>query len=55
LAEQVKGREAWWCESVAVGQEDFIRRISQALSGMALGRKVRKVDTGWELREAEAS
>lgn len=55
LAEQGNGREAGWTKSVAVGREDFVRRIGQALGGMARGRTIRKVDAGWQLREAEAS
>jgi putative transposase len=54
LAEQGNGREAGWTESVAVGREDFVRRIGQALGGMARGRRIRKTDDRWELRETEA-
>jgi putative transposase len=54
LAEQGNGREPGWTESVAVGQKDFVRRIRQALGGMARGRSVQKAEAGWELREADA-
>jgi putative transposase len=55
LVDQETGRESRWSESVAVGREDFVQRIGEALGGMVRGRKVRQVDTGWELREAEAA
>jgi len=53
LAAQGNGREAMWTESLAVGHEDFVTRIGQALKGMARGRKICKTIDGWELREAE--
>jgi len=55
LADQGNGREARWTESVAVDQEDFVRRIVQALGGMARWHSIRKADAGMELRESEAS
>jgi hypothetical protein len=42
-------------QEVAVNQEGFIRRIQQALGGLAQGRSIHKADAGWELRVAETS
>jgi putative transposase len=53
LAEQSNGREAMWTESLAVGHENFVASIDQALKGKARGRKIRKTVDDWELREGE--
>ena len=48
-------REASWSESIAVGSQDYIAKVGEALGGKASGRKVRKVSEGWELRETQVS
>jgi hypothetical protein len=34
---------------------NHVRRIGEALKGMARGRRVRQADAAWELREEEVS
>ena len=53
LMEKRNQREASWSESIAVGSQDYIARVGEALGGIARGRKIRRVAEGWELREAQ--
>jgi putative transposase len=53
LIEKGRQREASWSESIAVGSQDYITGVGEALGSAASGRKVRKVAEGWELREAQ--
>ena len=44
-------RDSKWTRSVAVGGEQFVRRIKGALGARALGRKIWEATGGFELRE----
>ena len=46
-----KDRETKWTQSIAVGGESFIEKIKQALGFRARGRKIRRADDAFELRE----
>ena len=47
-------RVACWSESLAVGNEDFVRRVKQGLRRQARNRVMTEEERGWVLREAEA-
>ncbi len=44
-------RDSRWTESIAVGKEPFVKDIKDKLGAKALGRQIREVDQGYELRE----
>lgn len=44
-----------WTRSIAVGSEQFVQRIKEGLGTKALGRQVREVPGGYELRERVGS
>ncbi|VAX09951.1 hypothetical protein MNBD_GAMMA26-1911 [hydrothermal vent metagenome] len=44
-------RQPEWTESIAVGSEGFVRGVLQKLEVRAKGRKVKKGDDHYELRE----
>ena len=44
-----------WTRSIAVGDEQFVQKIKESLGAKALGRQVRKVPGGYELRERVGS
>ena len=48
-------REAFWTESVAVGNEKFVRNIKEQLGYRGKGRRMRESEEGFELRESLAS
>ena len=47
-------RRPEWTESIAVAGEAFVRRIKERLGIRAKGRKVVRVESGFELREITA-
>lgn len=47
----VDQRQAWWSESIAVGDESFVETIKQRLGFRAKGRKIKEVVEGYQLRE----
>jgi putative transposase len=55
LASSNNIRDSRWTRSIAVGSEQFVKRIKAGLSTKALGRKIREVHGGYELREGVAS
>jgi putative transposase len=46
-------REGKWTESIAVGSEDYIDGIRRKLNIKAIGRRIRIIEGGYELAEAE--
>jgi hypothetical protein len=44
-----------WTRSIAVGDEEFVQKIKEGLGTKALGRRIREVPGGYELRERVAS
>ena len=44
-----------WTRSIAVGSEEFVQKIKEDLGTKALGRRIREVPGGYELRERVAS
>ena len=44
-------REARWSKSIAVGEKQFVTEIKKGLVSKALGRKIRSLDDGYQLRE----
>jgi putative transposase len=44
-------RQAWWSESIAVGDEYFVENIKQSLGLRVKGRKVKEAGGGFQLRE----
>ena len=44
-----------WTRSIAVGGEQFVRKIKKGLGTKAVGRRMREVPGGYELREGESS
>lgn len=46
-------RESHWTESIAVGSETFIKEIKNRLAVKTIGRKLREITHGFELRETE--
>jgi putative transposase len=55
LASSNNIRDSRWTRSIAVGSEQFVERIKAGLNTKALGRKIRNMHGGYELREAVAS
>ena len=51
LAEGTNVRLTHWTQSIAVGSEQFVERIKAGLSRKALGRRIREIKGGYELRE----
>jgi putative transposase len=45
------GRQGWWSDSIAVGDEPFVESIKQRLRLRAKGRKVKEAGEGFQLRE----
>ena len=54
LANSNNVRDSRWTRSIAVGSEQFVERIKAGLGIRALGRKIRDVHGGSELREGVA-
>jgi putative transposase len=48
-------RDSQWSESIAVGNEQFVRRIKIDMGAMAKGRTIIDSQGGFELREATAT
>ena len=46
-----KGRETKWTQSIAVGSKPLITKIKEGLGFRAIGRKIRRADDSFELRE----
>ena len=44
-------RKAHWTESIAVGSKEFVQRVKDRLTPRAMGRKIRSLEGGMELRE----
>lgn len=44
-------RESWWTESIAVGEESFVKTIKHRLGLRAKGRKVGDIGEGFQLGE----
>ena len=48
-------RQPHWTQSIAVGSNDFIKEIRNKLAVKTVGRKIREIMNGFELREPELS
>ena len=48
-------RDSRWTESIAVGSNQFARRIKTAMGAMARGRSVQSIDGASELREPQSA
>jgi hypothetical protein len=48
-------RDHQWTRSIAVGEEQFVEKVKAALGSRAVGRQIRQVPGGCELREEAAS
>ncbi len=46
-----KIREDKWSASIAVGSRGFVESVKSMLGGLVRGRKVKKIGTGYQLRE----
>jgi hypothetical protein len=55
LLENGYGRDDKWTRSIAVGSKEYSMEVQFRLGGLALGRKVRKKDGDYQLRESENS
>jgi len=44
-------RKAYWTESIAVGGKEFVKEIKDRLAPKVIGRKIRALGDGMELRE----
>ena len=51
LSEDSHDRQSHWTQSIAVGTERFVEDIKSMLGRKAIGRRVRKITSGFELRE----
>ena len=51
LAQGNNVRDNQWTRSIAVGEEQFVEKIKAALGTRAVGRQIRHVPGGYELRE----
>ena len=51
LLENGCGRDDTWTRSIAVGSKEFSMEVQSRAGGLALGRKVRKKDDDYQLRE----
>jgi hypothetical protein len=47
-------RETQWTEAIAVGDESFIRFVKRQMHTLAIGRRVRPTEAGYELKEPSA-
>ena len=47
-------RDSRWSASIAVGSNQFTKRIKTALGTMATGREIRGIKDGFELRESQS-
>jgi hypothetical protein len=47
-------REAFWTESVAVGNEKFVRKVQEQLGYRGKARRIREKDGVFEIRESVA-
>ncbi len=52
---ETKDRQVKWTQSIAVGGESFIEKIKEAFGFRAKGRKIRRADDSFELRETMAA
>jgi putative transposase len=50
--DQIK-RDESWTQSIAIGNRSYVESIKRRLGGNAIGRKIRELSGGFELREAE--
>ena len=48
----VQGRQPMWTESIAVGDEDYVKETKKKLTAMALGREIIPTDSAFALRES---
>ena len=51
MQDENNGRKTKWSQSIAVGSEDYIQKIKEALGFRARGRKIRQAGDSFELRE----
>ncbi|MBW2011398.1 MAG: hypothetical protein JRI32_07095 [Deltaproteobacteria bacterium] len=51
LANGSNVRDRQWTRGVAVGEKQFVEKIKTELGSKALGRQIREVSGGYELRE----
>lgn len=51
IKDENKGREEKWSQSIAVGSENYIKKIKESLGFRARGRKIRHTRDSFELRE----
>jgi hypothetical protein len=42
-----------WTQSIAVGNRSYVESIKRQIGGNAIGRKIRELSKGFELREPE--
>jgi len=45
------GRQPMWTESIAVGDEDYVRETKKTLAAMAIGREIAPTNSAYALRE----
>jgi lysozyme family protein len=55
LAEGNNVRDNQWTRSIAVGEEQFVEKVKADLGSRAVGRRIRPVPGGYELREEVVS
>ena len=55
LADGDNERDNRWTRSIAVGDEGFVKRMKEILGARSVGRKVRKIAGGYELRERQGA
>jgi hypothetical protein len=55
LQEGLNQRDAKWTESIAVGDNEFVRRTKAKLGIKAMGRRIMENSEGHELRDAQNS
>lgn len=53
LSDNRKQREECWTQSIAAGSRSYVEAVKNQMGGFAIGRKIRKNATGFELREPQ--
>jgi len=54
LRDGLSRRDGKWTESIAIGDEDFIKQTKTRLGAKAIGRKAMENIAGYELKELQA-
>ena len=54
VIENKSKRDTRWSERIAVGSDQFTKRMKVKMGAMTTGRKIHEIENGFELRESQS-